>query len=144
MNLEEIAVLDLIPQKPPFVFVDKLIEVNSEAISTEFVIREDNLLVDNGLFSPEGLIENVAQSCAVRLGYINRQTNIPVKIGVIGSLKNLDIQRLPVVGEKIVTRIEVLDEIFSMALVSATIFIEDSKIAQTEITIALSDIVAMV
>lgn len=144
MNLEEIAVLDLIPQKPPFVFVDKLIEVNSEAISTEFVIREDNLLVDNGLFSPEGLIENVAQSCAVRLGYINRQTNIPVKIGVIGSLKNLDIQRLPVVGEKIVTRIEVLDEIFSMVLVSATIFIEDSKIAQTEITIALSDIVAMV
>ena len=96
MNLEEIDVLDLIPQKPPFIFVDKLLEVNSDAISTEFVIREDNLLVDNGLFSPEGLIENVAQSCAVRLGYINRQTNIPKKIGVIGSLKNLDIQRLPI------------------------------------------------
>ncbi len=53
-----------IPQKPPMVMVDRIVEINDMTTVTAFLIRADNVFVDNGLFREPGLIENIAQSAA--------------------------------------------------------------------------------
>ena len=138
-ELENIDVLTLIPQRPPFVMVDRLIAFDSVSAVTEFEVREDNLFVDDGKLSFGGVVENVAQSCAARLGYINHQLDEPVKLGVIGAVKNFEVSRLPLVGETLTTRILVRETVFAMMLVSATVCVGDTEIAHADMKIAVTD-----
>ena len=71
MNFSDIDILDLIPQRPPFVMVDELLHYDPILSNTRFLIKESNILVENGLLSECGVIENMAQSCAARIGYVN-------------------------------------------------------------------------
>ena len=89
--IEDIALKELIPQRPPFVMIDRLMSSDKVYSVTELEVRPDNLLVDNGRMSASGLVENIAQTCAARIGYINLNSGETVKIGVIGSISNLNI-----------------------------------------------------
>ena len=88
--------LPYIPQRPPFVLVDNLLSCNEEIVVTDFHIPHDHILVENGLLSDAGMIENVAQTCAARIGWINRDKPIP--IGVIGAVNNFEYSALPAAG----------------------------------------------
>ena len=81
--------------------------------------------MQDGHLCSAGLIENVAQTCATRIGWLNRDK--PVKIGVIGSVSNLEIIRLPRVGQSLTTRVDVLSEIFEALVVHAEIKCELCK-----------------
>ena len=61
-------ILDLIPQRPPMVMVDRLLHCDPVVTETEFTVREENILVENGRMSACGLVENIAQTCAARMG----------------------------------------------------------------------------
>ena len=63
-------VTSLIPQKAPFVMVDELIASDDVSSIIGFTISEDNIFTQNGEFIEPGLIENIAQSGAIRAGYI--------------------------------------------------------------------------
>ena len=67
-----IDIHELLPQQKPFVMVGRLIHFDERTTETETEIKADNIFVDDGLFSASGLIENIAQTCAVRIGYVNR------------------------------------------------------------------------
>jgi predicted hotdog family 3-hydroxylacyl-ACP dehydratase len=70
---------------------------------TYFRIQASNILVENGRFTEAGLVENIAQTAAARAGYISTRSNQPVKVGYIGSLKNLEIYHLPKVNDELET-----------------------------------------
>ena len=84
-----------------------------------------------------GLIENVAQTCAARLGYFNLISGLPVKIGFIGAVSNLHIVRTPKIGETLDTVISVREEIFGMTLVDAVTRIREEVIVTGEMKIAI-------
>ena len=84
--IEDIALKELIPQRPPFVMIDRLVSSDKVYSVTELEVRSDNLFVDNGRMSASGLVENIAQTCAARIGYINLNSGETVKIGVSGDL----------------------------------------------------------
>ena len=67
--LELDRILQLIPQKPPFVMVDSLLEYNEKEGTTGFTIPADNILVENNIFSEPGVIEHMAQSMSLWRGY---------------------------------------------------------------------------
>ncbi len=141
MEFTEIDILTLLPQQPPFVMVDKLLHYDEIVTATELAVREDNIFVEDGKLSPSGLIENIAQTCAARMGYINNVLKREsVKIGVIGAIKNLKILEKPSVGDRIETTIEVVDEVFQMTLVNAHIKLDNRIIVSAEMKIALTDI----
>ena len=141
MEFEEIDILGILPQRPPFVMVDKLLFCDKETTKTAFTVREDNIFVENGCLSASGLIENIAQTCAARIGYINKYIrNETVKIGFIGAIRNQDIIRQPIVGETLVTQIEAIEEVFQMTLVNASVNIDNEMITSCEMKIALTDI----
>ena len=138
--IEDITLRELIPQRPPFVMIDRLLSCDMVVTTTALEIREDNLFVANGRFSAEGLMENIAQTSAARMGYINLNRGDKVKIGVIGAVSNFEVFRTPRVGEHIVTTIKVEEELFKITLVKAFIKCDDELLAQSNMKIALMDV----
>ena len=134
---QESDILTLLPQRPPMVMVDRLVHCDLVVTETELTVREDNIMVDNGRLSACGLIENIAQTCAARMGYINLSSGKEVRVGVIGALRDMEIHSLPKVGDKIETRIEVSDEVFGMTLAQASSRCGDTLLASGTIKIAL-------
>ena len=71
-DLRQIDIHELLPQQEPFVMIGTLIHFNHTCTVTETEIKADNSFVDNGCFSASGLMENIAQTCAARIGYVNK------------------------------------------------------------------------
>ena len=138
-GLENINVLDLLPQRPPFVMIDRLVHYDPVVTVSSLEVRADNIFVDDGHFSTAGLNENIAQTCAARMGYISLSKNDRVKLGFIGAVNGFTVMRTPLVGEVLTTRIEVVQEVFQITLVHATVHVGDELIAETDLKIALED-----
>jgi predicted hotdog family 3-hydroxylacyl-ACP dehydratase len=141
MNFEQVSIPELLPQRPPFVMVDKLLRCDREVAVTSLLVRSDNIFCDNGQLMEAGVVENIAQTCAARIGYINKYIcKDTVKLGFIGAIRNMEILRLPQVGETITTRVETVKEVFKMTLVSAAVCIGKELISSAEMKIAITDI----
>lgn len=141
-ELSRIDVLTLLPQRPPFVMIDRLTHFDETMTTTQLTVRTDNLFTEaDGHLNPCALVENIAQTCAARMGYINRYIyRQRVRLGYIGGIKNLQVLRTPRVGELLTTSIEVLQEVMRLTLVNATVRVGDEVIVTAEMKIALSDI----
>lgn len=138
--LRTIDIHKLLPQQEPFVMTGTLIHFEMNKLVTEFVIPEDNLFVNDGKFSAAGLIENMAQTCAARIGYINKYILLRgIQIGYIGAIRNLEIKELPSVGDLIITEVNIQEEVFGMLLADANVKCGDKVIASTEMKIAVRD-----
>lgn len=139
MDLKKISIIDLIPQRPPFVMVDRIISCDAVDAVTEFTIREDNVFVDNMCFSTAGIIENMAQSCAARMGCINIMSNESIKIGYIGDIRSCTIHRQPRCHEVLNTYVHVVEEVFNLTLADVVTKVADEVIATARMKIALTD-----
>ena len=136
----EIDILELLPQKPPFVMVDALTHFDDVITSTVLKVTEDNIFVENNEFTESGVMENIAQTCAARIGYINKHLySGEVKIGFIGSIKDLGFEELPKVGDELKTTVEVVSEVFAITLVNAKVEVDGRLIASCEMKISISD-----
>ncbi len=133
----DVSPSDILPQRPPFVFIDALTHYDEGVTSTRFTIGEDCMFVSGGKLLASGVIEHIAQTCAARLGYYNLVSGLPVKIGFIGAIRNLHLSRMPAVGETLDTTIRVKDEVFGMTLVDAETCIGAEVIAKAEMKIAV-------
>ncbi len=121
--------------------VDRILHIDDTKTITELTIRKNNLFFDDGRLSASGLIENIAQTCAARIGYYNKYVlRKSVNIGYIGAIRNLIIERTPSEAETITTQIEIMEEVFKMTLVQAIIKSKDEILVTAEMKIALSEI----
>lgn len=140
MNLQKIDIHELLPQQEPFVMVDKLTYFDEKKTSTTFIVREDNLFVEDGRLNACALAENIAQTCAARLGYVNKYIlKRAIQIGFIGAIKNMEVIEMPKVGEQLDTSIDVIEQVMELTLVNATIKVGDRQIASAEMKIALAE-----
>ena len=141
-SVETIDVLTLLPQRPPFVMIDRLVHFDEVATTTLLTVRKDNLFIEEGgVLNPCALVENIAQTCAARMGYINKYIyKNKMRLGFIGGIRNLQILRPVRVGEQLTTSIEVVQEVMKLTLVNATVKVGDETIVTAEMKIALSDI----
>lgn len=131
--MERIPALEFIPQRQPMVMVDDLLYCDDVTTRTEFTIREDNLFVENGVMKECGLLEIIAQTCATRIGYLN--INEPVKIGVIGAVKNFIVNAVPAIGDVVQTEIIVGSQVLSAVIVNAKVFCRENIIAECEMKV---------
>lgn len=121
-----------IPQRPPFVFIDTVLTVDAEQAVTQFTIPADCPLVVDGVLPLAGLMENAAQTCAVRAGQ-----SAGNKIGYIGAVKQLEAKRLPKVGETLTTRATLIQEVLNISLVECETRINDEEIATATLKLAI-------
>ncbi len=138
-EFEKTDVHTLLPQQEPFVMIDRLVHYDPVRTVTSLEVRADNIFVDNGHLSVAGINENIAQTCAARMGYISRSSGERVRIGVIGAITGFSVSRTPLTGEVLTTTIDVVQEVFQVTLVHATVRVGDELIAETDLKIALQD-----
>lgn len=136
--LRNIDIHELLPQKEPFVMISRLVIFDDVRTVTETDIKNDNIFVENGYFTASGLIENIAQTCAARIGFVNKFIlKETIQIGVIGAIRNMEIKELPKAGQTITTVVDVKEDVFGMTLASAVVRCNQCTIASTEIKIAI-------
>ena len=128
----------LIPQKPPFVMIDKLWSFSETTTTTGFTIKADNIFVENGEFKEPGLVENIAQTAAARAGYVSKTQNKPVLVGYIGAVNNLQVFLLPKTGDELITEITVENQIFDVTLISGKITCSEQLVAQCNMKIFIN------
>lgn len=139
--LRSIDVHTVLPQQEPFVMVGSLISFTSDASTTETEIKETNIFSDNGFFSPSGMMENIAQTCAARVGFYNKYVlHKDVQVGFIGAVRNYVIHELPPAGTVIHTKVDILQDIFGMTLANAEVFSGDKVYATAEIKLSVRNI----
>jgi predicted hotdog family 3-hydroxylacyl-ACP dehydratase len=132
-------ILSFIPQRPPFVMVDEIIDSGETITRSKFLIKAGNIFVENGMMKEPGLVENIAQTAAARAGYISQKENKPVSLGYIGSIRNLQITGFPKVNEEIITEIKIENQIFDVSIISGKISCNETILAQCEMKIFITN-----
>ena len=117
--------------------VDNVISSDDVVTESSFTIRSDNIFVDNGVFIEPGLVENMAQTLAVRGGIIRTREKKDVPVGLIGSIKNLKVRKLPKVGSTIHTRIKIENEVLLATIIKGEVIQDEEILAECEMKIFL-------
>jgi predicted hotdog family 3-hydroxylacyl-ACP dehydratase len=131
-------ILSLIPQRPPFVMIDKLLYADDKSAITNFKVKAENIFVTNGKLREAGLVENIAQTAAARAGHISSiQKKIP-QIGYIGDVKNLEIAGLPKINDELETEITIENQIFEVIIITAKVICKKKVMASCEMKIFIS------
>lgn len=120
----------LIPQRPPMVMVDSFYGFDGNKSLTGLTIKADNLFCQTGRLQESGIIEHIAQSAAVRVGYLYTQRNEPIPLGFIGSIDQLSIHALPGVDEVLITEISVVQEVGDITLIAAQVCSNKQMVAE--------------
>jgi len=128
-------ILLFIPQRYPFVMVDKLLYADEITATGSFLLTCDNILCENDFFSEAGLLENIAQTVAAARGYKQRRENNPVAGGYIAGVKNFEVFSLPAINEVLKTVIVVTGKMFNMTAIDGKVFLNDSLIAKCDMKI---------
>jgi predicted hotdog family 3-hydroxylacyl-ACP dehydratase len=134
MQIEK-NILSLIPQQPPFVMIDSLLDSDETFARSAFLVKGENVLTINGQFTEAGLLENIAQTAAAGAGYMAFSNNQPVKAGYIAAIKNVEIFFLPETGDKLVTEIKTEEVIFNVTMISGTVRCNGQLAAKCEMKI---------
>jgi predicted hotdog family 3-hydroxylacyl-ACP dehydratase len=138
MHIKDIDIKTLLPQQPPFILVDRLVHYDEIFTRSEFRIRPESIFVENDKLLEAGLIENIAQTCAARIGYINTIIlKDGVHIGFIGAMKSLIINKLPEAGSILETTIEVIHEVFNITMVKAVLSCNGEVLVTCEMKISV-------
>src|ERR1017187_2733183 len=125
-------ILSLIPQKPPFVMVSRLLYVDENSTRSSFSINGDNVFVKNNLFQEAGLLENMAQTAALGAGYIANAQHQPVAVGYIGAVKDLEIFNLPKVNDELITEITIENRVLNVTVILGKVWHNEDLLAQCE------------
>jgi predicted hotdog family 3-hydroxylacyl-ACP dehydratase len=136
----DIAAGEILPQREPFVFVDWLVHYDERETVTVFTVPAEHLLVADGYLTAPGILENMAQSSAARIGYLCKFIlHVPVRVGYIGAIRKFRVHRLPAVGETLSTTIVFREDVFGISLVDAVVRVGEELIAEASLKTTLGE-----
>jgi len=132
-------ILMFIPQRQPMVMVEKLHKAEGGQTISSLYIHENNILCKDGFFEEPGLIENIAQTAAVGVGFEYRNQSKDVPTGYIGAVQKLNIYKLPKVNSTIYTEVKVEHQVFNTTLINGKITCDNQVIADCTMKIFLDE-----
>lgn len=143
LPLSQTVTEQIIPQKQPFVLVSSLLEIAETGCRTAFTIPEGHVLSDAQHLQPSGLLENMAQSCALMMGYNGAMQianseggEVPEpKVGFIGDIREFKCFALPEIGSTIQTRITIENQIFDVTMIDGQVSQNGNPIASCKMKI---------
>jgi predicted hotdog family 3-hydroxylacyl-ACP dehydratase len=129
---------NLLPQKFPFVMVDKMYSYTENDLVSGLRVQNGNIFFSNGNLLESGLIEHMAQTVALHTGYQFFLKNETAPIGYIGSIKDVEILNLPKLNDEIITTISILQEFGGITLVDVVTKLNDIEIASGQMKTVLA------
>ncbi len=137
-SLEKEMVENLLPQKFPFVMVDAMHSYTETSLVSGLKIEQDNIFVKNNIFLETGLIEHMAQSVALHTGYQYFLRNETAPTGYIGSIKEIEIKKLPQLNNTIQSEVTILQEFAGITLVNIVTTLNNEEIANGQMKTVLA------
>ena len=135
-----IAIDGILPQREPFLFVDRFEHFDELQTRTSFTVPAEHLLVEDGRLTAPGILEHMAQSSAARIGYLCKYIlHVPVRIGFIGAIRKFRVERLPAVGETLTTTVILREDVFGITLTDVVVRVNDEIIAEAALKTALGE-----
>jgi predicted hotdog family 3-hydroxylacyl-ACP dehydratase len=135
----------LVPQRPPILMVHGVSRVEGADVTSHFTVSPTDLFVENGALLEAGLIENMAQTAALRSGVMallqapHNGTEVRPPVGFIGAIKDFNLQRRPPVGATLSTTVRVLNDMGRFLVVQAEASDASGPCARCEMTIFISE-----
>jgi predicted hotdog family 3-hydroxylacyl-ACP dehydratase len=129
--------LELIPQRPPMVMIDKFIFSDGTISISGLTVSSTCVFCEKDLLSESGLVENIAQTAAAGVGYECKKDNKIVPIGFIAAIKNLEIFKLPTIGSELRTEVKIVNQVMDVTIINGTVSCEKNVLAQCEMRIFL-------
>ncbi len=131
---------DLLPQQEPFVMVDRIVGYTPDSCTTETLIRQDCLFVDDGILSPCGILENVAQTWAAHIGYCCKYIlHKDIRIGLLGAVRDFNFSGNVRAGSTLRTTVRLIEEVLGVTLASAIVECDGEVIASGQIKLAMTE-----
>ncbi len=123
------SITDFIPQRAPFIMVDKVIVCEEKLFKTTFEVKEDNLFLEKGILSESAILENIAQTCAAGMGcYSKMNTKEEVKTGFIGSINKVEVFAPAHSGDTIHTEVTILQQLGNIFLIEGIAKTEKNQV----------------
>lgn len=129
----------LIPQKAPFMMVDKLLHFEDKKVIGGLTISEENIFIQDNKFTATGLIEHMAQTVALYTGYQFFLKKEDAPTGYIGAIKKAEILELPSIGKELKTTVVILHDIMGVTLIIAETECDGQIIASSEMKTVLAN-----
>lgn len=132
-------VINHIPQRSPIVMVHELNYCGEKSAVTTLFPTRCELFKENGKLLEAGLVEHMAQSCAIHASFAptmaaGGQKREPA-VGFIAEVKNLIVDRLPHLTSRLETKIEVLNSIMGITMVGCSSSDEHGFVCSCEMRI---------
>lgn len=124
-----------IPQRFPIVMIHDLVEASDTHAVTKLSVETDNVFVANGLLAEPGLVENIAQTAAVHIGFQCASKNIPIPIGYIAAIRNLQIKKLPPTGKTVQTTVTITNKVLELTVVEGRVELDGEVLCSCEMRI---------
>ena len=102
---------------------------------SSFIITNDNVFVKDGVFQEAGLMENIAQTAALRAGYMAQKDSKPLETGYIGAVKDFEVFNLPKAGDELTTEINIQNQIFNVTVIEGKIWLNGNLLAKCEMKV---------
>jgi 3-hydroxymyristoyl/3-hydroxydecanoyl-(acyl carrier protein) dehydratase len=128
-------ITNYIPQGYPMVMIGNLLSCENNMTVTDLDILEDNIFVKDGFFQEPGIIENIAQTAAAKAGYEVKKMGKEPLLGFIGAVKDLRIHFLPRVNDKLVTTVEITNEVMDVTIIRGRSEVDGKMVAECEMKI---------
>lgn len=145
MEIKEDNIINIhnfLPHREPMLMTDYILELTKEKVITSFVIKEDNIFVNKGIFVEAGLIENSAQTCSSILGqrfFENPEAGTKV-IGFITNIKKIEIFALPEAGNTIISKASLISQFDSICHIFCETFLDEKLLMRSEINLFIQEV----
>lgn len=133
------AILDYIPQRPPVVMVDAFYGVDGAVSESGYTVPADNIFCRDGVLDECALIENMAQSAALRVGYLCVSQGQPVPLGFIGAVGKCAFERRAAAGDELRTKVTVVTELMNVTLAEAEVRVRGERVCGCQLKIFLQE-----
>ena len=133
-------IVEYIPQRPPIVMADAFYGIGEDGCARSgLTVCEDNIFVEEGVLDECGIVEHIAQSAALRAGYMSRTMGQRVLLGYIGAVNDLKVHFLPPVGSRLVTQNVIEQTVMNVTLLSARTECDGKPVAECRMKIYLEE-----
>ena len=121
-------VLGAIPQRPPFLFIDKIIKREGNSITTQRTLREDEYFFQghfpgNPIMPGVLLCEACFQTGAILMGSANQQG-----LGVVTRIKDTKFKNFAYPGDTLTITVTLDDKLGNAYYMSGTVFVDEKLI----------------
>lgn len=134
----------LIPQRNPFIMVDKVEQHDGNSVVTMLAVRQDNyFMLPDSTMAETGLIEHIAQSCSALAGCqalsqassTEHGAGQAPPVGILGEVKHFACKRRPRAGECVETTVSFDMTFGNVTLATGRSVIGDELIAEINLKI---------